>query len=84
MRVLLTGNEGYIGTILVPLLRAAGHEVSGLDSGLFRECSIGAVPPLPTLRKDVRDLDAADLAGFDAVIHLAGLSNDPLATSIRR
>jgi nucleoside-diphosphate-sugar epimerase len=78
MRVLLTGNEGYIGTILVPLLRAAGHEVSGLDSGLFRECSIGAVPPLPTLRKDIRDLDAADLAGFDAVIHLAGLSNDPL------
>jgi nucleoside-diphosphate-sugar epimerase len=78
MRVLLTGNEGYIGTILVPLLRAAGHEVSGLDSGLFRECSIGAVPPLPTLRKDIRDVDAADLAGFDAVIHLAGLSNDPL------
>jgi nucleoside-diphosphate-sugar epimerase len=78
MRVLLTGNEGYIGTILVPLLRAAGHAVRGLDSGLFRECSIGAVPPLVTLRKDVRDVDAADLAGFDAVIHLAGLSNDPL------
>jgi nucleoside-diphosphate-sugar epimerase len=78
MRVLLIGNEGYIGTVLVPLLRAAGHQASGLDSGLFRECSIAAVPPLPTLRKDIRDVDACDLAGFDAVIHLAALSNDPL------
>lgn len=78
MRVLLTGNEGYIGTILVPLLRQAGHAVVGLDAGLFRECSITAVPPVPTLRKDIRDIEASDLAGIDAVIHLAGLSNDPL------
>lgn len=78
MRVLLTGNEGYIGTVLVPLLRAAGHEVTGLDSGLFRECSIATVPPVPTLAKDVRDVAPADLEGIEAVIHLAGLSNDPL------
>jgi nucleoside-diphosphate-sugar epimerase len=78
MRVLLTGNEGYIGTVLVPMLRAAGHEVIGLDSGLFRECSITAVPPVPTIRKDVRDVAPGDFAGIDAVIHLAGLSNDPL------
>jgi nucleoside-diphosphate-sugar epimerase len=78
MRVLLTGNEGYIGTILVPMLRAAGHDVVGLDSGLFRECSIAPVPPVPTLRKDIREVEAGDLAGLDAVIHLAGLSNDPL------
>jgi nucleoside-diphosphate-sugar epimerase len=78
MRVLLTGNEGYIGTVLVPLLRAAGHHVVGLDSGLFRACSISPVPPVPTLAKDVRDIAPADLEGIEAVIHLAGLSNDPL------
>jgi len=78
MRVLLTGNEGYIGTVLVPLLRAADHDVTGLDSGLFRACSIGSLPPVPTLRKDIRDAVTEDLAGVEAVIHLAGLSNDPL------
>ena len=78
MRVLLTGHEGHIGTLLVPMLRAAGHEVTGLDSGLFRRSSIMAVPPVPTLRKDIRDVALADLDGIDAVIHLAGLSNDPL------
>jgi nucleoside-diphosphate-sugar epimerase len=77
-RVLVTGHEGYIGPILTPLLQAAGHEVAGLDSGLFRECSIWPLPPVPTVRKDIRDIDAVDLAGFDTVIHLAGLSNDPL------
>jgi nucleoside-diphosphate-sugar epimerase len=77
-KVLVTGHEGYIGPILTPLLRAAGHEVVGLDSGLFRECSIWPLPSVPTIRKDIRDLEAGDLAGFDAVIHLAALSNDPL------
>lgn len=78
MRVLLTGSEGYIGTILVPLLWAGGDDVVGLDSGLFRECSLKSVRPVPTMRKDVRDVEARDLDGFDAVLHLAGLSNDPL------
>jgi nucleoside-diphosphate-sugar epimerase len=79
MRVLLTGNEGYIGTLLVPLLWARNHEVVGLDSGLFRECTLKAIRPVEqTIRKDVRDVKAQDLAGIDAVIHLAGLSNDPL------
>jgi len=78
MRVLLTGHEGYIGTVLVPLLWAVGDEVVGLDSGLFRECSLGAVRPVPTIHKDIRDVEAKDLDGVDAVIHLAGLSNDPL------
>jgi nucleoside-diphosphate-sugar epimerase len=79
MRVLLTGNEGYIGTILVPWLWARNHEVIGLDSGLFRECTLrSAIRPVPTIRKDVRDVELHDLDGIDAVIHLAGLSNDPL------
>jgi nucleoside-diphosphate-sugar epimerase len=79
MRVLLTGNEGYIGTLLVPLLWARNHEVVGLDSGLFRECTLKAIRPIEkTIRKDVRDVEARDLEGIDAVIHLAGLSNDPL------
>jgi len=79
MRVLLTGNEGYIGTILIPWLWARNHEVIGLDSGLFRECTLrSAMRPVPTIRKDVRDVELGDLDGIDAVIHLAGLSNDPL------
>jgi nucleoside-diphosphate-sugar epimerase len=79
MRVLLTGNEGYIGTILIPWLWARNHDVIGLDSGLFRECTLrSAMRPVPTIRKDVRDVELGDLDGIDAVIHLAGLSNDPL------
>jgi nucleoside-diphosphate-sugar epimerase len=79
MRVLLTGNEGYIGTILVPWLWARHHEVIGLDSGLFRQCTLhSALRPVPTIAKDVRDVERRDLDGIDAVIHLAALSNDPL------
>lgn len=79
MRVLVTGHRGYIGTVLVPMLLEAGHEVVGLDSDLFEQCTFGEEPlEVPSIRKDVRDVEASDLAGFDAVLHLAGLSNDPL------
>ena len=84
MRVLVTGHQGYIGTILVPMLVAAGHEVVGLDTDLYSRSTFGGdVPEVPTLKKDVRDvtienLTVGDLEGFEAVIHLAGLSNDPL------
>ena len=79
MRVLVTGHLGYIGTVMAPLLVGAGHDVVGLDSDLFQGCTYGPAPRmLPTLRKDVRDVTPGDLEGFDAVIHLAGLSNDPL------
>lgn len=79
MRVLVTGSTGYIGTVMVPRLLAAGHEVTGLDSGLFADCVLGPEPaPVPLLKVDVRDVTAEDLQGHDAVIHLAALSNDPL------
>ena len=80
MRVLVTGHNGYIGTVLTPMLLDAGHDVVGLDSNLFVECTFGAEPAyaIPETVKDVRDVEAADVAGLDAIIHLAGLSNDPL------
>jgi len=79
MRILLAGHDGYIGTVLAPVLTAAGHTVVGLDAGLFSACPFGYEPPAPpALALDVRDAAAADLAGFDAVVHLANLSNDPL------
>jgi nucleoside-diphosphate-sugar epimerase len=79
MKILLTGHAGYIGAVMAPLLQDAGHEVVGLDSGLFEDCDFGAGPrPLPALRRDLRDVRAADLEGFEAVVHLAALSNDPL------
>jgi nucleoside-diphosphate-sugar epimerase len=79
MRVLVTGHRGYIGCVMVPMLQAAGHEVVGLDSDLFEQCTFGGgVPDVPSIRKDLRDVETRDLAGFDAVVHLGGLSNDPM------
>jgi nucleoside-diphosphate-sugar epimerase len=81
MQVLVTGHRGYIGSVLVPQLIAAGHQVTGLDCDLYRACDFGsAMVPDPGLVKDVRDITPDDLHGFDAVIHLAGLSNDPLGS----
>ena len=79
MRIFVTGHQGYIGTVLVPMLLAAGHEVVGLDSDLFHQCTFGGpLPEVPTLTKDLRDVEVADCEGCDAILHLAGLSNDPL------
>jgi nucleoside-diphosphate-sugar epimerase len=78
MRVLVTGDRGYIGTRLVPLFEEAGHDVVGLDSGLFDGCDLGAPPALDDGVRDIRDVTSDDLVGFDAVVHLAGISNDPL------
>ena len=80
MRVLLTGHQGYLGTVMAPVLAAAGHEVVGLDSGLFADCVLGPAPADDRrgYAVDLRDVTAEHLAGFDAVIHLAALSNDPL------
>ncbi len=78
MRVLVTGNKGYVGTVLTRLLTESGHEVVGLDSDLFNGCSIAHVEPICTIAKDIRDAELDDFDDIEAVVHLAALSNDPL------
>jgi nucleoside-diphosphate-sugar epimerase len=79
MRVMVTGNLGYIGTTLAPMLLTKGYDVIGYDSDLYRRCTFGGgMPNVPTIRKDIRDITLEDLKGIDAVCHLAALSNDPL------
>lgn len=79
MRILVTGHDGYIGAVLVPFLKAQGHTVVGLDTFFFENCSLeGLAAPDRVIRKDIRDVTARDFDEMDAVIHLAGLSNDPL------
>ncbi len=78
-RVLMTGHNGYIGSVMAPLFLQADYEVIGLDSGYFTQCTL--VPDLaevPAIQKDIRDIAPADLDGIDAVVHLAALSNDPV------
>lgn len=80
MNVLLTGHKGYIGSVMTPLLLDAGHTVHGLDADLFEGCSFDedGMTTIPETRKDLRDVQQSDVEGFDVVIHLANLSNDPL------
>ena len=81
MRVLVTGHNGYVGTVMMPMLVNAGHDAVGLDTNLYRGATFGeelAAPNFSEVNKDIRDIVVEDLEGFDAIIHLAGLSNDPL------
>jgi nucleoside-diphosphate-sugar epimerase len=79
MKVLVTGHDGYIGRVLVPMFQAAGHEVVGLDSFLFEGCKFGLDhADVPAFRVDVRDVESEMLRGVDAIVHLAAISNDPL------
>jgi nucleoside-diphosphate-sugar epimerase len=79
MKILLTGHKGYIGAIAGPILQSANHEVVGLDTDLFAGCEFGKpCTEIPEIRKDLRDLTRADFDGFDAVVHFAALSNDPV------
>lgn len=80
MRILVTGHQGYIGTVLVPVLLDTGHEVVGLDTNLFRECTFnGGIRAVPEMTVDIRDIQPSHLRGFEAVVHLAALSNDSLS-----
>jgi nucleoside-diphosphate-sugar epimerase len=82
MKVLLSGHLGYVGTVMTPMLQRAGHDVVGLDSDLYRRCTFaagGEIASTPAISKDLRDVGPGDVEGFDAVIHLAALSNDPLS-----
>ena len=79
MKILVTGHKGYIGTIMVPMLLDKGYDVVGLDTDLYARSTFGeGIVEIPELKKDVRDVELEDLEGFEAVLHLAGLSNDPL------
>ena len=80
MRILVAGDRGYIGAVLAPFFRVAGHEVDGLDLGLYEGCDLSALPAEGGLRtaRDIRDAEPSQLAGYDAVVCLAALSNDPL------
>lgn len=79
MRVLVTGHHGFVGSVLTPLLHESRHDVVGLDTFFFRGCDFGeATEWRPALELDLRDVGPGHLEGFDAVVHLAALSNDPL------
>jgi nucleoside-diphosphate-sugar epimerase len=79
VRTLVTGHNGYVGSVLVPVLRRAGHDVVGVDTDLYADCWFGPESPaVPSIRRDVRDIEVDDLEGFDAVVHLAAVCNDPL------
>ena len=80
MRILVAGDGGYIGGVLVPFIREAGHQVDGYDLGLYEGCDLGpaAEDGSPQAARDIRDASADELSGYDAVICLAALSNDPL------
>ncbi|MBV8992178.1 MAG: SDR family oxidoreductase, partial [Pseudonocardiales bacterium] len=81
MRVLLTGHQGYLGSVMAPVLAEAGHDVVGLDSGLYADCVLGPEPTDPKGEAlDLREVGPEHVAGFDAVVHLAALSNDPLGS----
>jgi nucleoside-diphosphate-sugar epimerase len=79
MRVLVTGHKGFIGSVMVPLLQQADIDVVGMDTDYYRDCTFGpAAADIPEIHRDIRDAQPGDVAGFDAIVHLAALSNDPL------
>jgi nucleoside-diphosphate-sugar epimerase len=77
-RVFVTGDRGYIGAVLVPFLRGHGHEVVGLDAGWYEGCDFGPMESVGASPRDIRDVTPDELRGFDAVVHLAAISNDPI------
>jgi len=80
MRVLVTGHRGYIGSVLVDRVEVSGHEVVGVDTELYEDCTFGGNKDsgIATINRDIRELSSSDLEGIDAIAHLAGVCNDPL------
>jgi nucleoside-diphosphate-sugar epimerase len=80
MKILVTGNKGYIGALMVPMLKKEGHQITGLDTNFFEGCNFQEEKiSTPEIQKDLRDINISDLKGYEAIIHLAALSNDPLS-----
>ncbi len=80
MRILLTGSRGYVGSVMGPMMVAEGHQVTGMDTDFYSQCTFGEWDEsIHTIQKDIRDATVEDLRGFDAIVHLAALSNDPLS-----
>jgi nucleoside-diphosphate-sugar epimerase len=78
-RILITGHKGYIGSVLTPLFVRSGYDVTGIDNEMFAQCTLVPDPvEVPSIRKDIRNIETSDLEGFDAIVHLAALSNDPI------
>lgn len=77
-RVLITGHRGYVGSVMAPIFQAAGHDVAGLDIDYYRGCDLTPPPEVSSIDKDIREVALDDLRGFDAIVHLAALSNDPI------
>src|SRR5215470_9491159 len=79
VKVLVTGHRGFIGSVMVPIFLDAGIDVVGLDTDYYRDCTFaGPLADVPEIVRDIRDAELAEVEGFDAVVHLAALSNDPL------
>jgi len=80
MRILLTGSRGYVGSVMGPMMVAEGHHVTGMDTDFYAQCTFGEwKESILTIQKDIRDTTVEDLRGYDAIVHLAALSNDPLS-----
>jgi nucleoside-diphosphate-sugar epimerase len=78
MRVLVTGHKGFIGSVMVPMLQRR-TSMSSEWTPTYRDCTFGPAPAdIPEINRDIRDAQPGDVAGFDAIVHLAALSNDPL------
>src|SRR5918996_1965634 len=77
-RVLMTGHRGYVGSVMAPVFQQAGHEVVGMDADFYEGCDLLQIPQVEGRKADIRDVTSDDLRGFDAIVHLAALSNDPI------
>lgn len=76
-KILVTGSQSYIGSVLTPFLAKNGYKTAGMDTGFIKDCLLYPSSDVDTIYKDVRDIKTNNLKGFDVVVYLAGISNDP-------